>query len=150
LRNSARANPEGLKMTSSPEFKTVGDIAQHVERAMRNIDACIVANLNGQAFRWLQRKLETTGIILSNPLPYVPGIDSHDLAASVRIAGEIKRKDRMIDRIEALVEFVGSEVPHDPSGNLIKQLRVRQIQVKMGCPKQTYVFVEGCVPGDDD
>jgi hypothetical protein len=63
-------------MTSSPEFKTVGDIAQHVERAMRNIDACIVANLNGQAFRWLQRKLETTGIILSNPLPYVPGIDS--------------------------------------------------------------------------
>jgi len=76
----------------------------------------------------------------------VPDRDWQNLAAAVRVTGEIDRY--FIDRVQATVEFLGQEVPHEPSGNLVYDLRIHRIQLVRGTSNpETYIFLGGHLPG---
>lgn len=130
-------------MADSLEFKKICKTSWHVERAIRIVDESLQVVFK-EPFRWSFREFETTGIQETKSRPFVSGLDLHDLAASVRITGQAGNV--LVWSVEALVEFSGSEEPHDPSGNIIQRLKAKEVRIKWDM--ETYVFVEGRIPGD--
>ena len=152
MREAARAivhvqTQEGLKMERSFELKKIGRITEHVERAMRVVDACIAKILKDQIV-WCDRSLKTSGIQKTERISDIDWMELYHLAARVQIDGHYY-SGIMIMPIQATIDYVGKEGVHDPSGNpYTEDLHIERVRINFDSVEHPnpYTFFKGFIP----
>lgn len=134
----------GFKMTvlSEKKRKLVAKTTEHVERALRVVDACLVDIFNAPPM-WNSRTIRSTGIItdtqkINHAL--------RPLSAVVTITGKAEPKNTgmFLNNIAATVEFAGNQEYHDPSGTVVNNLnRIVKVHILIICEgSNNYIFTE--------